>query len=171
MKKQVSVLVESEFHDIEFWYPYYRLTEAGFSPIIVAPVAPSSYTGKYGTHIEATYSPTSISALEVKAVIIPGGWAPDKLRQSTEMVEFVSSVYKNGGLVAGICHAGSLMVSADILKGRRVTSFISVRDDMVLAGAEWTDEPVAVDRKLVTSRRPADLPFFMKAVIENIEKD
>lgn len=171
MKKQVSVLVENEFHDIEFWYPYYRLMEEGFSPIIVAPVAPSSYTGKYGTHVEATYSPKSISAQEVKAVIIPGGWAPDKLRQSEEIVEFVRAVHDKGGLIAGICHAGSLMVSADILKGRKVTSFVSVKDDMILAGADWSDEPVVVDRKLVTSRRPGDLPFFMKAVIENIEKD
>ncbi len=170
MQKQFAVLVENDFHDLEFWYPYLRLTEAGFSPIVVAPVAPSSYTGKYKTHIEATYSPSSISAQEVKAVIVPGGWAPDKLRLSSEMVEFVKNVYEGGGLIGAICHGGSLLVSAGILENRKVTSFKSIKDDMVLAGAEWVDEAVVVDQRLVTSRRPADLPFFMKEVIAEIEK-
>jgi len=169
MRNQIALLVEDNFHDLEFWYPCYRLMEADYRPMVVAPVAPRGYTGKYGTHIEATYSPSSLSEEEVLAVVIPGGMAPDKLRLSHDMVAFVRHVYEGGGLVAAICHAGSLLVSAGILKGKRVTSYPSIKDDMTLAGAEWVDEPVVVSQRIITSRRPADLPFFAKAILKELK--
>lgn len=170
MSSNVAILVEKEFHDLEFWYPYLRLTEEGIDPVVVAPVAPRSYTGKYGTHIEANYTPSSLETPKVSAIVIPGGWAPDRLRISTEIVGFVKEVYENGGIVAGICHAGSLLVSAGILKGKRVTSYQSVKDDMILAGADWVDEPVVVCERIITSRKPTDLPYFAKALLEELKK-
>jgi len=165
---QIAILVENDFHDLEFWYPYYRLLEADYRPLVVAPLAPRAYSGKYGTHIEATYSPSSLSREEVMAVVIPGGMAPDKLRLSPDMVSLVKDVYAGGGLIAAICHAGSLLVSAGILKGKRVTSYPSIRDDMVLAGAQWVDEPVVVSQRIITSRRPGDLPYFAKAILKEL---
>jgi protease I len=170
MSSNVAILVEKDFHDLEFWYPYMRLMEEGIDPVVVAPVAPRSYTGKYGTHIEANYTPSSLEIEKVSAIVIPGGWAPDRLRISTEIVGFVKEVYENGGIVAGICHAGSLLVSAGILKEKRVTSYHSVKDDMILAGAEWVDESVVICERIITSRRPTDLPFFAKALLEELKK-
>jgi len=166
MTNHLAVLVENDFHDLEFWYPYYRLQEAGFEPLVVAPAAPRMYKGKYGTTVEATYDAGSLQGHPLLGVIIPGGWAPDKLRMSPDIVQLVKRVFENGGLVAGICHAGSLLVSADIVEGRQVTSYPSIRDDLAKAGVEWIDAPVVNSRGLVTSRRPTDLPFFMKEIID-----
>ncbi|HQQ10765.1 MAG TPA: type 1 glutamine amidotransferase domain-containing protein [Synergistales bacterium] len=165
MSERIAVLVENDFHDIEFWYPYYRLQESGHEPIIVAPAAPKVYRGKYGTTVEAPYDAGSIAGKSLAGVIIPGGWAPDRLRMSTEIVGLVKRTYESGGFVAGICHAGSLLVSCGILGGKTVTSYPSLKDDMVLAGAEWVDTDVVVSDRIITSRRPSDLPAFMAEVI------
>ncbi len=170
MSTNIAVLVEKDFHDLEFWYPYLRLVEEGLDPVVVAPVAPRAYVGKYGTQIEANYTPASLEMDNISGVVIPGGWAPDRLRISPEIVQFVRDVYNKGGVIAGICHAGSLLVSAGIIKGKQVTSYSSIRDDMVIAGAEWLDEEVVVCDRIVTSRRPTDLPFFMKALLKEIRK-
>lgn len=168
MQKYSAILVENDFHDIEFWYPYFRMQEAGFEPIVVAPAAPKMYRGKYGTSIEATYDAGSLQGQLPAAVVIPGGWAPDKLRMSGDIVQLVRHVFENGGIVAGICHAGSLLVSAGIVSNLRVTSYPSIKDDMIAAGAEWVDAPVVNSKGLITSRRPSDLPFFMKEVIRGL---
>jgi protease I len=168
MQKYSAILVENDFHDIEFWYPYNRMQEAGFEPIVVAPAAPKMYRGKYGTSIEATYDAGSLQGQLPAAVVIPGGWAPDKLRMSGDIVQLVRHVFENGGIVAGICHAGSLLVSAGIVSNLRVTSYPSIKDDMIAAGAEWVDAPVVNSKGLITSRRPSDLPFFMKEVIRGL---
>ena len=164
MGRQVAILVESDFNDLEYWYPYYRLVEEGYAPLVVAPVAPRQYQGKSGTFADAAYTPRSID-FDLSAVVIPGGWAPDRIRMSQEMVALVQRVYASGGVVASICHGGSVLVSAGILKGLKATSYASVRDDMILAGAEWVDEPVVVCGRLITSRKPADLPLFAKALL------
>lgn len=168
--REIIILVEENFHDLEFWYPYYRLIEDGYEPIVVAPVAPRHYTGKFGTIVEAAYTPQSLSENLPRGVVIPGGWAPDKLRMSGEIVSLVVQIYRSNGVVASICHGGSLLVSAGILKGKQVTSFASIKDDMELAGAIWVDEPVVTSEKLITSRKPSDLPFFTKALLEALQK-
>lgn len=170
MPTVIAVLVEKDFHDMEFWYPYLRLIEEGMETVVVAPVAPMLYTGKYGTHIEANYTPASLEMENISGVIIPGGWAPDKLRASPEIVQFIRDIYEKGGFIAGICHAGSLLVSAGIIRDKRVTSCKSIMDDMILAGAEWLDEKVVVCERIITSRRPADLPFFMKTLLQEMRK-
>jgi len=170
MSKKVAVLVETDFHDLEFWYPYLRLVEEGLNPVIVAPEAPREYIGKYGTHIESQCVPSSLTTDDLSGVVIPGGWAPDKLRVFPEMVKLVREIYDGKGIVAGICHAGSLLVSAGIINGKRVTSYKSIKDDMTAAGAEWVDEPVVTCGNLITSRCPADLPFFAKALVTELMK-
>ena len=166
MSKKVAVLVEDNVHDFEFWYPFYRLQEAGFEPVAVGPEAGKTYMGKMGNPIKASCSPQDLSPSDVAGVVVPGGWAPDRLRTHKSIVDFVRAVSGAGGVVAAICHGGSVLVSAGILKGVKATSFVSIKDDMVLAGADWVDEPVVVSGKLVTSRTPADLPFFGEALVK-----
>lgn len=168
--REVAILVEENFNDLEFWYPYYRLIEEGFFPIVVAPVAPRHYMGKYNTAVDATYSPQSLMENLPSAVIIPGGWAPDKLRMSVEIVSLVAEMHRTRKVIASICHGGSVLVSAGILQGHQVTSFPSIKDDMQCAGAIWIDEPVVISDKLITSRKPSDLPFFTKAILEALGK-
>jgi protease I len=105
------------------------------------------------------------SADEFDAVVIPGGYSPDRMRRHKPLVEFVRSMHRNGRVVAFICHAGWVPASADILEGKRVTSVASIRDDLVNAGAQWVDEPVVRDGNLISSRRPSDLPAFCRTII------
>lgn len=167
MTKKVAVLVENDVHDLEFWYPFYRLAEAGFEPVAVGPKK-GKYVGKMGTTIEGVAAETDIVPSDVAGVVIPGGWAPDRLRTHKAVVDFVRDVSKSGGVVAAICHGGSVLVSAAILEGAKATSYVSIKDDMILAGAEWVDEEIVVSGKLVTSRTPADLPAFGKALVESL---
>lgn len=169
MGKKVAILVEDSVDDREFWYPYYRIQEAGFQPVIVGPKAGKKYTGKYGTAIESDAAPEDLSPKDLAGVIIPGGWAPDKLRTSEEILEFLREVNSSGKIVAAICHAGSLLVSAGIVKGVKMTSYKSIKDDLVAAGAEWVDEPVVRWKNFVTSRFPDDLPIFGKTIVEALE--
>lgn len=168
--KKVAVLVEDTVHDLEFWYPYYRLVEEGYLPVIVGPETGRSYVGKMGSSIKAESSPSEISAKDFAGVVVPGGWAPDKLRVHQGIVDFVRDVHAKGGVVAAICHGGSVLVSARILEGARATSYKSIKDDMMLAGADWVDEAVVISGKIVTSRTPADLPQFGKALVETLAK-
>ena len=169
MVKKVAILVEDSVDDREFWYPYYRIQEAGFQPVIVGPKAGKKYTGKYGTAIESDAAPGDLSPKDLAGVIIPGGWAPDKLRTSDEILGFLREVNSAGKIVAAICHAGSLLISAGIVKGAKMTSYKSIKDDLVAAGAEWVDEPVVRWKNFVTSRCPDDLPVFGKTIVEALE--
>ncbi len=165
MSKKIAILVEEGIHDLEFWYPYYRLVEEGYSPVIIGPDSKKTYTGKMGGPFRAEKTPEEVSPSDFAGVVVPGGWGPDKLRADRGIVELVRKIHENGGVVAAICHGGSVLVSARILGGVRATSYVSIRDDMELAGAEWTDEAVVVSRRIVTSRTPADLPVFCKALL------
>lgn len=166
--KKVIILVEQQFNDHEFWYPYYRLLEAGAQVTVVGTGTAIEYKGKDGTQAKQDASADKINASDFDAVIIPGGFAPDFMRRNKAMVNLVKSMSENGKTVAAICHAGWMLASAKILKGKKATSFFAIRDDMEHAGAIWADEEVVIDEKLVTSRTPADLPAFMRAVIKSI---
>ena len=119
--------------------------------------------------MQADLSSSEAHSEDFDAVIVPGGQAPDKMRLDKDLVGFVRSMDEAGKPVAAICHAGSVLVSAKILAGRRATSFYSIRDDLEAAGAQWSDDAVVVDRNLITSRVPNDLPAFCHAVIEALE--
>ncbi len=167
--KKVIILVEQMFNDQEFWYPYYRLKEAGAQVLVVGSGSAQEYNGKAGTKTNVDASADAISGSEFDGIIIPGGYAPDHMRRHSEMVELVKTLFEAGRVVAAICHAGWMLASANILRGRTVTSFFAIRDDLVHAGANWVDKEVVEDGNLITSRKPDDLPAFMKAVIARLE--
>ncbi|MDF2633742.1 MAG: PfpI family intracellular protease [Pelosinus sp.] len=159
-------LVDHDFEDLEMWYPVLRLREAGVKVDIVGEKAKEKYIGKYGVPIESDYSFTQVSANEYDALLVPGGWAPDKLRRFPEVLQLVQAFDAKEKPIGQICHAGWVLISAKILKGKKVTSTPGIRDDMENAGGIWLDEPVVVDGNLISSRRPPDLPQYMKAFLE-----
>lgn len=166
--KRIAVLAENMYQEMELWYPVYRFREAGAQVTIVGPEAGKTYTSKTGYPVRSDAAARDVSAGDFDAVVVPGGYAPDYMRRSPEMVALVRDAYRGGKLVAAICHAGWMLVSAGLARGRRLTSFFSIKDDLVAAGAEWVDEPVVTDGNLVTSRMPADLPHFCRAVIDRL---
>ena len=170
MSRKVAILVEEGIHDIEFWYPYHRLVEEGYSLVVIGPEMDKTYTGKMGGAFRAEKTPSDVDPHDFAGVVVPGGWGPDKLRMHKGIVDLVGEVHRAGGVVAAICHGGSLLVSARVLEGARATSYKSIKDDMELAGAEWVDAPVVVSNNIVSSRTPADLAEFGKALVEAIAK-
>jgi protease I len=167
--KRIIILVEQMFQDMEFWYPYYRLKEAGAGVVVVGTGSSREYTGKAGTTATWDVTPDQISSAEFDGIVIPGGYAPDFMRRDPTMVALVRELFEAGKVVAAICHAGWMLATADIVRGRTVTSFFAIKDDMVHAGANWVDDEVAVDGNLITSRRPDDLPAFMRAIIAALQ--
>jgi protease I len=164
--KKVAVLVEKAYEDLELWYPYYRLKEAGAEVHLVGPEGGETYPSKHGYPAKAEKGAGSVHARDVDAVVIPGGYAPDHMRRSQALVALVREAAQGGKVVAAICHAGWMLCSADVIRGKRVTSFDAIKDDMKNAGGHWIDEEVVRDGNLITSRKPADLPAFMRAVVE-----
>jgi protease I len=161
---RIAVLVEDDYDDLELWYPYYRLLEAGHRPVLVGPEV-RSYRSKRGLSAESSVSAVEAATHPFQGVIVPGGNAPDRLRRYPAMVELVKSIFDQGDLVAAICHGGSLLVSANVVKGKKVTSFFSIEIDLINAGARYIDREVVVDGNLITSRCPDDLPAFMRGVL------
>lgn len=167
--RRVAILVANQFEDLELWYPKLRLEEAGATTVMVG-LGEKTYLSKHGYPADTDANVDDISQEDFDGVVIPGGWAPDQLRRSPAVKEFVAAVAARGGLVAAICHGGWVLVSAGVASGRRLTSSVAIVDDMVNAGAEWVDAPVVVDGSLVTSRNPRDLPSFMPAVIAVLQE-
>jgi protease I len=163
---RVAVLAEDLYEDLELWYPVLRLREAGAEVRVVGPKAGEVYKSKNGYPVKADVGMEDAKAEEFDAVVIPGGYAPDRMRRHRAMVEFVRAVHEAGKPVAFICHAGWMPASAGIVRGRTVTSFPSIRDDLVNAGARWVDQEVVVDGNLVSSRMPSDLPAFCRALLD-----
>ena len=162
--KRVAVLAEDNYQVMELWYPYYRLKEAGAEVKVVGTGRAPSFTS-HDYAVKADLDAPDARVEDFDAVVIPGGYAPDLMRRSAEMVKFVADMDAAGKTVAAICHAGWMLVSAKVVKGRRATCYYSIRDDLEAAGALWSDEPVVVDGNLITSRVPGDLPDFCRAVI------
>ncbi|MEJ2268444.1 MAG: type 1 glutamine amidotransferase [Desulfobulbaceae bacterium] len=163
--KKVFILVETIYNDLEFWYPYYRLKEAGAEVIVVGPMGGMVYNGKAGLPVKADAGMADVTAGDCDGLIIPGGYAPDHMRRHPQMVQLVRDCVESGKIVAAICHAGWMLASADVLHGRTVTSFFAIKDDLVHAGATFVDQEVVVDGNIITSRTPDDLPPFMRAII------
>jgi len=163
--KKVALLIEQDFQDAEVLYPFYRLQEEGAEVWLVGAGTAESYKGKYGYPLKPRASAASVASETIDGVIVPGGWAPDFIRRSKAALRLIRDVFEQGKPVAGICHAGWALISAGIVKGMECTSFSAIRDDMVNAGARWRDAEVVVDRNLITSRTPDDLPAFCRAFI------
>ena len=168
--KKVLILVEEMFNTHEFWYPYYRLQEAGCQVVVAGSGSKQTYTGKPGTEVTVDTGADQVAAADFDGIVIPGGYAPDLMRRYPKMVQLVRDFHAAGKVVAAICHAGWMLASADILNGKTVTSFFAIKDDLVHAGAKWVDEQVVVDGKLITSRKPDDLPVFMATVIKALRE-
>jgi len=164
--KKVMILVEEMFNDFEFWYPYYRLKEAGIEVVAVGSGSAKEYVGKAGTKAKADMAAEAVKTDQFDGLVIPGGYAPDHMRRYPPMVKLVKEMFDAGRVVAAICHAGWMLASAEVLKGKTVTSFFAIKDDLVHAGANWVDSEVVVDGNLITSRMPDDLPAFMKAILK-----
>lgn len=165
MMSDILILVEEGYEELELWVPYYRFLEAGLSIEVVGKEKGKTYSGKHGIAVSAGDSFVEANLDGVKALVIPGGLAPDRLRLHKDALDLVRNANKKGIVIAAICHAGSVLVSAGVVTGRRLTSYRSIRDDLVAAGAKWVDEPVVVDRNLITSRTPNDLPHFLPAIL------
>lgn len=163
--KKIALLVENLYEDLEFWYPYYRMKEEGADVIVVGTGSSDAYRGKNGLQAKPTTTADKVNASDFDAIIIPGGFAPDYMRRYPSILKLVKDMNDDGKVVAAICHAGWILVSAGIVKGRSMTCFGSIKQDVINAGANYVDEPVVKDRNLITSRFPADLPVFCREII------
>src|SRR6266852_4604891 len=168
--KRVAILAENLYQEMELWVPYYRLKEEGAEVKVVGAGGAKSFASKHGYPVSVDAQAESVSAVEFDAVVVPGGYAPDLMRRHEAMVRLVREAAQQGKVVAAICHAGWMLVSAGVLPGKRATSFFSIKDDLVAAGARWVDEEVVVDGNLITSRRPDDLPAFCREIIRALAK-
>jgi protease I len=163
---RVAVLLDQLYQEMEVWYPYYRLQEAGVEALFVAAEKGATYKSKVGYPAKAELSYDEVAAGDFDGVIAPGGFSPDYIRRHAKATQFVHEIDKAGKLVAAICHGPWVLCSSNMLRGRKLTSFFAIKDDVVNAGAEWSDAEVVVDRNLVTSRKPEDLPAFMIACLD-----
>jgi protease I len=165
--KRIAILAEEDFEDSELVEPLRAMKNAGARVIIVGSGTQQSYKGKRGSAtITADVTADKVKAEDFDAIIVPGGYAPDKMRLHQSMIDLVRKAHDLGKVVAAVCHGPQLLISAGVVRGRRVTSWPSVTVDLQNAGANWVDEPVVQDGNLITSRKPADLPRFNKAIVE-----
>lgn len=168
--KRACILVENQYENLELWYPYWRLRELGLAVDLVGPEAQKTYGSKEG--YPCTSDTPVVAALErqYSIIVAPGGMAPDKLRRYPEILKLVKQVHDAGGIVASICHGPWVLISAKILRGRKVTCVAAIKDDVINAGAEYLDEEVVVDRNIVTSRTPKDLAAWSAAIVRLLAK-
>lgn len=166
--KKILIFVEDEYEDLELQYPKIRMIEAGAQVKIAGPEAKKQYKGKHGYPCISDISINDVRVEDFDAVIIPGGYAPDKMRKNPKFIEITQQFNKQNKLVAYICHAGWIPASAKILKGVNCTSYFAIKDDLINAGAKWVDEPVVIDKGIISSRFPDDLPKFCMAIIDHL---
>lgn len=165
---KIALFVEDIYNDLEFWVPYYRFIEAGYEVVVVGTGRQPVFSSKFGVPVKADVAADQVNPAEFAAVIIPGGYAPDKMRINPGMLKIVRDMHESGKVVASICHAGWVLASAGILKGRKATACVMIKDDLVNAGAEYLDQEVVVDGNLVTSRVPDDLPAFCREILKQL---
>jgi len=169
-EKRIAILAADSYEDLELWYPYYRMKEAGAEVKIVGTSSSMDIVqSKHGYPVEIDLRADRANPDEFDAVIIPSGWAPDRLRRCKATLNLVKKLFDQDKVVAAICHGGWVLVSADVLRGKKVTSFFAIKDDMMNAGADWVDKEVVIDGNLITSRIPADLPVFSEKIIKALE--
>ena len=166
----ILILMENGFEDMELMYPKYRLQEAGYQAVVAAPKAAQSYVGKHGYPCLSDAAIADMEEKDFAGIILPGGWAPDKLRRDAKVKGLVSAFDHSQKLVAAICHGGWMAISAGVYRGVRVTGSLGIKDDLENAGAIFENSPVVIDRHFVSSRNPDDLPAFMQGVL-NVLKE
>jgi len=168
---RIALILGEMFEDSEFRKPYDRLREAGHEVVVIGAEAGKKIRGKKSQE-EATTDASikDVSVESFDALVIPGGYSPDHLRMDAKMVEFTRDFARSGKPVAAICHAPWMLVEADVVRGRTVTSWPSIKTDLVNAGARWIDREVVEDGNLVTSRNPDDLPIFCETILRHLER-
>ena len=162
--KRAAILVEQQYQEMEVWYPLYRLKEAGCQVTLVGPEAGKTYPSKLGYPAKSDKGAEDVRADDFDLVVIPGGFAPDFIRRAPAMIKLVADMADKGKLLAAICHGPWVLCSTKALKGKKATCFFAIKDDVINAGANNVDEEVVRDGNLITSRKPDDLPAFMKAI-------
>jgi protease I len=168
--KRAAILVEQQYQEMEVWYPVYRLREAGCKVTLVGPDAGQTYPSKLGYPAKSDKGARDVSADDFDLVVVPGGFAPDFIRRSEAMVRLVSDMAEQGKVVAAICHGPWVLCSTQALKGRKATCFFAIKDDVINAGAKYTDAEVVRDGNLITSRKPDDLPAFLQAILQAVKE-
>jgi len=168
--KKVAILVDEMYQVLEVWYPYYRFLEAGLQVNLVAAEAKKEYHSKEGYPCVSEIAAAQADAADYDCMLVPGGFAPDFMRRSADMIKFANDTVDAGRVVAAICHGGWLLCSTKIYKGRKATCFMAIKDDIINAGAEYIDAECVVDGNLITARKPDDLPAFCTAVLRALEK-
>jgi protease I len=161
---RILVLAEQMYEDLELWYPVLRFREEG-AKVVIAGTNKEAYHGKHGYPVIVDTSVDQVSAENFDAVIIPGGYAPDHLRRFPAVLKLVREAFEQNKVVAAICHAGWVLISAGILKGRQITCFHAIKDDVINAGGVYKDDEVLWDGNLITSRQPSDLGAFCRTII------
>jgi protease I len=167
--KRVAVLAEDLYQELELWYPVLRLREAGAEVVIVGTGSSDTYASKHGYPVTVDAAAGDVEPGDFDALVVPGGYAPDRLRRYSAVNALVREVFLQGKIVASICHGAWVLVSADVLRGRTATCFMSLKDDVINAGADYVDREVVQDGNLITSREPNDLPAFLPAIIAALE--
>jgi protease I len=162
--KNVLIFAAPNFEDRELFYPLYRFQEAG-ATVKVAGIGEKNYQGKFGVPVQVDGQTQDFVNQKWDIVVVPGGWAPDKIRMNQPALEIVRKTLQAGNIVAAICHGGWVLASAGVVKGKTVTSYPAIKDDLINAGAKWVDREVVEDGGIITSRTPDDLPAFCKEII------
>jgi protease I len=166
MAKKIAIMVDEMYQVLEVWYPYYRLVEAGFKIDFVAAERNKEYHCKLGYPCVSTVAAKDAVAADYQCMIVPGGFAPDFMRRSDEMIRFANEMVDAGRVIAAICHGGWLLCSTKAFRGKKATCFMAIKDDVINAGAEYVDQECVVDGNLITSRKPDDLPAFCMAILK-----
>ncbi len=163
--KKIAIMLDQQYQELEVWYPYYRFKEEGAKVTLVGPKAGVNYPSKLGYPCVADVAAADVKGSVFDAVVVPGGWCPDFMRRDESMIAFIQQCAAADIVLAAICHGGWMLCCTDALRGKRATSFLAIRHDMINAGARWLDEECVVDGKLITARKPDDLPAFCAAII------
>ncbi|TEU12572.1 MAG: type 1 glutamine amidotransferase [Anaerolineales bacterium] len=163
--KRIAILAEDTYQELELWYPLLRMREAGAEVTVVGMPGVREYRSKLGYPVKVDRAVDTVSADGFDAVIVPGGYAPDRMRRHQQMLDLVRGVFERGGIVATICHAAWVPISAGIIKGKRSTCVSAIKDYLINAGATYLDQEVVQDGNLITSRVPRDLPAFCRTII------
>lgn len=159
------MFVQNLYNEVELWVPYYRLLEEGYDVILVASGKEKTYHSKVGMPVEADLLSFECLDDDFDAIVIPGGYAPDKMRLDASTLKIIRKANQEGKVIAAICHAGWVLVSANVIKGKKFTCYPSIKDDMINAGGQYFDQEVVVDKNLITSRMPRDLPAFCREIV------
>ncbi len=169
-EKKIAIMVDQMYQVLEVWYPYYRLCEEGLHVDFVAAEPKKEYLSKEGYPCLSTVSAGQVAAADYDCMIVPGGFAPDFMRRSNDVINFANDMVNAGKIIAAICHGGWLLCSTKIYKGKKATCFMAIKDDIINAGAQYVDAECVVDGNLITSRKPDDLPAFCTAILQALRE-